>query len=376
MLPASYAAVHRYDGAMLQRGQRHRTVACKLSGRDTAIVRDVWRYRFLTTDQLHALHFPGRTPQAVRRRLAKLFRAGHLERFRPYSRRGSYPWTYQLGQAGHRLLKEGRHIEPGARDQPRALHDYSYVIHDLQLNAWILAYRQLLDGTLVEWHGETSIHPPARRRRAQLALANDWTAEGLNDHSARPVVPDAVLEIKRPDGPWPWTFLLEHDRTRRVDKNFDKFRRYDTYLTAWHQDAGFARLGHDDDPPYVLFICQDHDQRQLFMAAADHELTGYRWHPATPDKHNYIGRQRILFATEIDIHSGKAEARRLPPYPPGHPARSEPAVATRGVRLPAPDHARRPVTREPCWVSNSPVSLRDVPAEPAAPRGGRDPLRQ
>jgi hypothetical protein len=67
--------------------------------------------------------------------------------------------------------------------------------------------------------------------------------------------------------------------------------------------AAFARLG-DEDPPYVLFICQDSDQRDLFMAAADHELTGYRWHPTGPDQRQYLGRQRMLFATEIDITRG------------------------------------------------------------------------
>jgi hypothetical protein len=307
----------------------------QLSTRDVTIVRDVWRYRFLTTEQIGALHFPGRTAQALRRRLAKLFAAAHLERFRPYSRRGSYPRTYHLGPAGHQLLRQTGDIPQGARYQPRALHDYSYVIHDLQLNAWILAYRQLLGKTLIGWQGETPIHPPPKRRRSQLALTRPWTAQALQDQTPRPVFPDAVLEIARPDGYPPRTFLLEHDRTGRVDKNFDKFRRYDTYLTAWHQDASFARLG-DNDPPYVLFICQDSEQRDLFMAAADHELTGYRWHPSDPGQHQYLGRQRILFATEVDIHQGKLEARRLAPYPPRHPARRCETGQIRGVKLPGP----------------------------------------
>ena len=46
-----------------------------------------------------------------------------------------------------------------------------------------------------------------------------------------------------------------------------------------------ARLG-DNDPPYVLFICQDQYQRDLFMTAADHELAGYRRHPTAPDNAN------------------------------------------------------------------------------------------
>ena len=43
--------------------------------------------------------------QAADRRLLKLFRVGYLDRFRPISRRGSFPWTYQLGLEGHRLLQ-------------------------------------------------------------------------------------------------------------------------------------------------------------------------------------------------------------------------------------------------------------------------------
>ena len=252
-LPASYTAVHRYDGAMLQRDKRRPgdgVEECRVSGRDIAIVRDVWRYRFLDTDQLAALHFPGRTGQAVRRRLAKLFHAGYLDRFRPYSRQGSYPWTYQLAAAGHKLLQLTGHLDPAARFQPRQLLDYSYVVHDLQLNAWIIAYRNLLGDQLIDWHGETPIHPPPKRQQATLALAEDWTPEGLKDPEPKPVFPDAVLTIQRAGGPAPWTLLIEHDRTRRVDKNFDKFRRYDTYLTAWHHHATLAQP--DDDPAAPL----------------------------------------------------------------------------------------------------------------------------
>jgi hypothetical protein len=221
--------------------------------------------------------------------------------------------------------------------------DYSYVIHDLQLNAWILAYRQLLNGSLIDWRGETPIYPPPRAQRNQLALANDWTSHGLQEPGARPVFPDAVLEIERHDGRLPRTFLLEHDRTHRVDKNFDKFRRYDAFLTTWFPSSKFAPPG-SDDPPYVLFICQDPDQRELFLDAADHEVTGYRWQPnMRPDEHQYVGRRRILFATELDMHAGEIEALRLPPYPPRHPSRSVQSHQVRRVKLPTPRSAKEVV---------------------------------
>jgi Replication-relaxation len=339
-LPASYTAVHRYDGAMLQRDKRRPGDGagdCRVAGRDIAIVRDLWRYRFLDTEQLAALHFPGRTGQAVRRRLAKLFHAGYLDRFRPYSRQGSYPWTYQLAAAGHKLLQETGHLGPAARYQPRLLLDYSYVVHDLQLNAWIIAYRNVLGDQLIDWHGETPIQPPPRRRQATLALAEAWTPEGLKDPEPKPVFPDSVLTIQRPGGPSPWTLLIEHDRTRRVDKNFDKFRRYDNYLTAWHHHATLAHPDADSPAPYVIFICQTQEQRQAFMHAADHELTGHRaGHAAADGGQTYPGRKNTLFVTELDMHQGTLDAMRLPDRPPGHPERRPENSRVRRVRLPGP----------------------------------------
>ena len=115
---AAYAAVHRYDGAVIERGQRERITHCAVQPRDLAIVRDVWRYHFLTTDQLLELWWPGASAQAGRRRLVKLFRAGYLDRFRPISRRGSYPWTYHLGADGHRMLVRSGAIPRTDRFKP------------------------------------------------------------------------------------------------------------------------------------------------------------------------------------------------------------------------------------------------------------------
>lgn len=336
-LPESYLAVHRYEGAIIQRGHRTELIACTLRQRDLAIVRDVWRYHFLTTEQLQELWWAGRSPQAARRRLVKLFRAGHLERFRPYAPRGSYSWTYYLGPAGHQLLRNLGAIDARTRFHPRTVFDYSYAVHDLQLNAWVLTYRRLLDGALEAWHGETQIDPPPETR-GQLQLGDNWSAEGLKDRRARSVRPDAVLEIARPDSPEPRIFLIEHDRTRRVDKNYEKFRRYDTFLNWWWR---YTNYRDHSNPPYVLFICQDAAQRDTFLAAADRELTGHRWHPSRPPSdHDHVGRRRVLFACEPDLHMGRVEARRLPPWPPNHPARRGCEADVRGVNLPLPTTAR------------------------------------
>lgn len=85
----------------------------------------------------------------------------------------------------------------------------------------------------------------------------------------------------------------------------------------------------------MVFVCQDEEQREQFMSAADHELTGHRWHPSVdPDEYEYVGRRHILFAIERDVHQGSLDAWRLPTYPRDHSART---AEVRRVRLPGSD---------------------------------------
>jgi hypothetical protein len=76
------------------------------------------------------------------------------------------------------------------------------------------------------------------------------------------------------------------------------------------------------------------------LACADRELTGHRWHPShTSEQHDYIGRRRVLFCTERDAHLGELTAQRLPPRPPGHPARQGHDTHVRRVQLPVGIHS-------------------------------------
>jgi hypothetical protein len=263
--------------------------------------------------------------------LLKLFRAGHLNRFRPYARRGtgSYPWTYQLGDEGHRLLQHAGEIPGCQRYRHRPIVDYSRVLHDIQLNAWVLAYRRGLGDDLLAWDGETTIDPPRGLRREHERFDDDWSPEGLHHDRPRAICPDAVLEIAG-DAPGASSRLIfiEYDRTRRLDKNYDKFHRYDAFLIWWWHHT---LLGNRETPPFVLFVCQDDEQRDLFLDAADRQLVGHRWHPdVSPEGYEYVGRKRILFASELDAHAGRLDAWRLPAFPRRHPGRSG---SSRRVRI-------------------------------------------
>jgi hypothetical protein len=357
---ASYLAAHRYDHDRVEIDTRTALRPLAVQRRDLAIVRDVWRYKLLASAQLQELWWPGRSQRAVQKRLTKLFEAGQLERFRPVTRRGSYPWIYQLGPEGHKLLQRAGLIPARPRYERRDVYDYTYVLHDLHLNSWVLAYRRALGGALLDWHGETTIKAPPPARSSQLRLDDHWSAERLKDPRPRTLVPDAVLEIARADRDGGRVFLIEYDRTTRVDKNYEKFRRYDAFLSWWWRQTAFIDHG---EPPWVLFVCQDEPHRDKFLAAADRDLTGHRWHPSVgASEHHYVGRRHILFACEADAHGGVLEARRVPGYPPGHPGRRGALAEIRGVRLPGPKRAEqpRPVA--------APTTHHGRPAAPAVPR--------
>jgi hypothetical protein len=237
----------------------------------------------------------------------------------PPDRAPRIPWTYLLGLEGHRLLQSAGLLDGRACYRARTVYDYGHVLHEIQLNAWVLAYRRALADAFLLWDGETDIVPPPEARKGQLRFADDWSAEDLLQPQPRLLRPDAILEIAVGPQRALRALLVEYDRTRRIDKNYDKLRRYDAFLCWWVRYAPYADLS---SLPYVLFVCQDESQREQFLAAADRELTGHRWHPTVPvDHHEYVGRRRILFAVEPDAHAGALEAWRLPAFPPDHPAR-------------------------------------------------------
>src|SRR5688572_18587343 len=81
----------------------------------------------------------------------------------------------------------------------------------------------------------------ARTRRRPHALSSRGTSRFSSrravplPHAVRPVQPDALVHVAgtRDD----LALFVEYDRTRRVDKNYDKFRRYEALLAGWWKHA-------------------------------------------------------------------------------------------------------------------------------------------
>jgi pimeloyl-ACP methyl ester carboxylesterase len=83
--------------------------------------------------------------------------------------------------------------------------DYGHVLHDLQLSDWVLAWRRRLGETLIQWHGETEIHPPIDLRRdprdpfLRVDFDSDQYVENLRDERPRLLRPDAIVEVEDSD---------------------------------------------------------------------------------------------------------------------------------------------------------------------------------
>jgi hypothetical protein len=331
----TYAELRLAEGKLLRWGEREAKAEVALQPRDLEILVALARYRFLTTGQIAELWWEGRGLRAVRRRMTRLFEAGFVERFRPQTLRGSYQWTYCLARDGFRAAEQTGELSPGLKFAPRrdAIFDSRYVIHDLRTNEWVLRYRELLGERLLDWAGpdESRYEPPKKRRdeehfsRSAVILGHGWYESGIDDEDFRPVQPDALLDVATGDGDV--RVFVEYDRTRRVDKNYDKFRRYETLLTVWWRAT---ELG----CPFVVFVCQDAEHRRRFIYAADYELTACLSAGTGPDREQrHTARDRTLFVLEGDIRSGNPEAMLLPALPPRHEARANPA-SVRRVGLP------------------------------------------
>jgi hypothetical protein len=335
-VPGSYEAVHRGERVLLLRDQHplDRKLAEDLApqARDLEIIRALWRCRFLLTSQIAREWWLGRSLYAAQRRLLRMTAAGWVTRFRPRLSKGKHEWIYQLDRKGFELGKrywrlDGPYIGEEAKWRPRHVTDYSVVEHDLQVNAWVIAYRQLCGDHLIDWrgpdHGRIEVPTKYEERRFRPVGPEDASRELSGYRRVRdlrlrrfaPVVPDATLTLLSRRSGSEVDVMVELDRTRRPTTNLDKLRRFDAFFTAWWRLADRYRGA--GGCPMVVFVCPGEDEAMSLMRAADGEVTGRHAIPGDrPETWPVPGRERMLFAAELDVHEGSTRAWMLPRLPP------------------------------------------------------------
>ena len=157
-------------------------------------------------------------------------------------------------------------------------------------------------------------------RAAHDFLGTNATGERVEVERFETVRPDATVELTAEPSlthPTPAIeVLVELDDRMPVGRAAGKLERYDHFLAGWSVHT--ARYGRRmEATPLVVFVCRDRARARECARRADGLLRACRAYAGEyPFDWEYPGRERILFASERDVHEGLLCAygvSRLPP---------------------------------------------------------------
>jgi Replication-relaxation/TraM recognition site of TraD and TraG len=293
----------------------------------------------LLTTQLGREVWPERSERTVQRKMEAMYRHALVNRFH-MATAIRHPYIYTLAETGFKIAKQGleddgrMYLDPtikfsAANDEipdptpldfqwrEKELKSGLYVLQNLHSAGWALAAGRLLGDAAKRVHGSResscALRPPRGfGTRAEVAMRGNRSVGDLRLERFSPIWADARLDVQV-QGHHMSHWYIECDRTGRQSKNSKKFAAYDALFNGW----GHALNGYQQHLPIVIFICPDDRSVLSHLAAADRELTG--WVAGLVGKVEdrvYIGRQRIWFVTELDVHRGSLRAWRVPDLPP------------------------------------------------------------
>ncbi len=236
----------------LPRFRRAPTVApLQLTERDRAIIRQVFRHRFLRSS--HIVSLAGGSTQQVLRRLQLLYHHEFLERPRIqieyYHLGGSREIVYGLGKEGASLLKQERGAELnvglfGEKNDPP--HRFFFV-HALLVSDIMVA----LELACSKAEGVRLLSADELPLPGGLLRKLTWSVK-VNNRVLTSIIPDRVFAIESPtDSPnqTPCLYFLEADRgampiVRKDLYQSSFFRKLLAYETAWIKGLHRSQLGY------------------------------------------------------------------------------------------------------------------------------------
>jgi hypothetical protein len=141
--------------------------------------------------------------------------------------------------------------------------------------------------------------------------------------------------------------IVELDDRLASGRGAEKLERYDHFLAGW--SAHTQRYGRRQEAvPVVVFVCRERVRARECARRADDVLRACRAYAGEyPFEWEYPGRERILFASERDIHEALPCAYGVPRLPPD----------VRVLAAHGDPHAReavaesREIPHEPCAVA-------------------------
>jgi hypothetical protein len=317
---------------------------------DLEILALIATMRHVLTSQLHRRFNSARAVTTTQRRLKRLSDAGLVERFQFHRRDGGgIPMCYVIAAAGLRALEaDGQpHAAlgggPAAVGAPRPAPVIApkaglrQARHDVHVAGWALALAVVLGESHPALRGpaEAVLSPLTRSGadgRVALAPADlrlpggrtphdflraDATGHRVEVERFETVRPDAILEVGASGQPSrAIDVILELDDRPAVGPTARKLERYDHFLVGWSMHT--QRYGRRVEAlPLVVFVCRDRARARECARGADSVLCACRAYAGEyPHDWEYLGRERILFVAERDVHEGLLRAYGVPPLPP------------------------------------------------------------
>ena len=185
----------------------------KLQPRDITLLRDVWEFRFLNTEQLLSLHEGGQ--RNLKQRLSLLYQHGYLDRpvIQKTARLVSSHIVYSLGRKGAETLAKNAEEREGILRRVREnVHTLPLIAHSLMISQFrvclMLALKSQSDIKLTRWAQGNDLKSALARRGANPSL-----------------VPDAFFILETATHKYPC--FLEADRATMTQERFvSKLRMY------------------------------------------------------------------------------------------------------------------------------------------------------
>jgi len=283
------------------------------------------------SSQLHRRVNPGRAATTTQRRLRRLAEAGlvaRLQLHRPDG--GGVPMAYALTAAGEEALRgcvEG--LPPQllpASEQGR--EGAAVVRRAVHAAGWSLAYAGLVEVAGLSGAHLSVLVPPRGSGPASLELPGGRApheflhtapsgerAEAVRFQTLRPDATIALAAAGR--GRAAPELLLDFDDRCSSSGWANRVERYDHFLAGWSELIPRYRRGGRADA-HVVFVCRDRRRARECARRADLLLGACRAYGGEhPRQWAYLGRERMLWVAERDVHEGSLLAWRVPALPAG-----------------------------------------------------------
>ncbi len=202
---------------------------------DTALIATVYRYYFVTIEQVtRALYKPG-SYSTVKNRLASLEKRGYLlSLYYPTVKKGNSPKIYSIAREGLNVLKEQEYDVP-ARFHPSEQKEktYFFLHHTLSVNDVLIACANM-EKSFPQIKLARMIHERWLRLEPEKYPIGIFSEDGkLLREEIFTLIPDAFVEFHIEQGTRRYRscILFEVDRDTTEAKRFKKkIRAYITYL--------------------------------------------------------------------------------------------------------------------------------------------------